>query len=323
MAAVTSASCWLTMSADGTCMPQLHNPHRILRLDSSVMPIATRFGASVAAGSRYSARSRRSHRLAPPIPSTIQDPACSKSASRFFSVKGNNSVAAFESDDAAGNRLRTCGGIEFLLRRQRGKSRLLNRADFKRPIKPKRVDNGAGLAIAEVKAGKAHAVALQPDAPRKLLIDGTALCTAPPRRPLHHSWHRRSGWRDRRRSCLRACVAVAEGGLSGVRHLDPLRVGRGLRGVIVVPVPPLVGRALGVALRRVFPRLLAAKRRRIEVAPGAPHRLVAAAVDEVRAKHALAVAEEHVMAVPLIHTEVGVEAVGDGVPGHLPAHARL
>jgi hypothetical protein len=40
-------------------------------------------------------------------------------------------------------------------------------------------------------------------------------------------------------------------------------------------------------------------------------------------KHALAVAEEHVMAVPLIHAEVDVEAVGDGVPGHLPAHPRL
>ena len=29
------------------------------------------------------------------------------------------------------------------------------------------------------------------------------------------------------------------------------------------------------------------------------------------------------MAVPLVHAEVGVEAVGDGVPGHLPAHPRL
>ena len=74
----------LTISADGMCMPQLHNHHRIVSLDSSVAPIATRFGASVAAGSRYSARSRRSHRVAPPIPSTIQDSACSRSASRFF-----------------------------------------------------------------------------------------------------------------------------------------------------------------------------------------------------------------------------------------------
>ena len=28
-------------------------------------------------------------------------------------------------------------------------------------------------------------------------------------------------------------------------------------------------------------------------------------------------------AVPLVHAEVGVEAVGDGVPRHLPAHPRL
>ena len=37
----------------------------------------------------------------------------------------------------------------------------------------------------------------------------------------------------------------------------------------------------------------------------------------------VAVAEERVVAVPLVHAEVGVEAVGDGVPGHLPAHPRL
>ncbi len=29
------------------------------------------------------------------------------------------------------------------------------------------------------------------------------------------------------------------------------------------------------------------------------------------------------MAVPFIPPEVGVEAVGEGVPGHLPAHPRL
>ena len=54
-----------------------------------------------------------------------------------------------------------------------------------------------------------------------------------------------------------------------------------------------------------------------------PHRLVAAAVDEVGAEHALAVAEEHVVAVPFVDAEVGVEAVRHGVPGHLPAHPRL
>ncbi len=54
-----------------------------------------------------------------------------------------------------------------------------------------------------------------------------------------------------------------------------------------------------------------------------PHRLVAAVVDEVCAEHPLAVAEEHVVAVPFIDAEVLVEAVGDGVPGHLPAHPFL
>ena len=37
----------------------------------------------------------------------------------------------------------------------------------------------------------------------------------------------------------------------------------------------------------------------------------------------IAVAEEHVRAVPLVHAEVGVEAVGEAEPGHLPAHPRL
>jgi hypothetical protein len=62
---------------------------------------------------------------------------------------------------------------------------------------------------------------------------------------------------------------------------------------------------------------------RIKVAPGAPHRLVAAAVDEVGAKDPVAVAEEHVVAVPLVHAEIDVEAVRDGVPGCIPAHLRL
>jgi hypothetical protein len=56
------------------------------------------------------------------------------------------------------------------------------------------------------------------------------------------------------------------------------------------------------------PRSPAARARHVEVAPGAPHRLVAAAVDEVGAEHAVAVAEERVRAVPLVHAEVGVEA---------------
>src|SRR5207245_7626937 len=98
----------------------------------------------------------------------------------------------------------------------------------------------------------------------------------------------------------------------------------GLRPVwFVVPDPPLVRRGLRVALRRVLPLLLAPERSQVEVAPGAPHRLVAAVVDEVGAEHAVAVADERVRAVPLVHAEVGVEVVRDGVPWHLPAHPRL
>src|SRR5215471_5411236 len=113
------------------------------------------------------------------------------------------------------------------------------------------------------------------------------------------------------------------GFLRVVYYVDPLRIRRGRGVVVIVPVPPLVRRSLGVALRRVLPSLLTSERRDIEVAPGGPHRLVAAAVDEVCAEHPLAVAEEHVVAVPFVDAEVRVEAVGDCVPGHLPAHPRL
>src|SRR5204863_2795002 len=91
----------------------------------------------------------------------------------------------------------------------------------------------------------------------------------------------------------------------------------------VVPDPPLVRRGLWITLRRVLPLLLAPERSDIEVVPGIPHLLVAAVVDEVGAEHAVAVADERVRAVPLVHAEVGVEVVRDGVPGHLPAHPRL
>jgi len=42
------------------------------------------------------------------------------------------------------------------------------------------------------------------------------------------------------------------------------------------------------------------ERGEVEVAPGGPHRLVAAVVDEVCAEYPLAVAEEHVVAVPFM-----------------------
>jgi tRNA isopentenyl-2-thiomethyl-A-37 hydroxylase MiaE len=82
-----------------------------------------------------------------------------------------------------------------------------------------------------------------------------------------------------------------------------------------VPVPPLVWRGLGITFRRILPSLLTAERREIEVAPCAPHRFVAAVVDEVRAEHPLAVADEHIVAVPFINAEVLVEAVGDVYQG--------
>ena len=92
---------------------------------------------------------------------------------------------------------------------------------------------------------------------------------------------------------------------------------------LVVPVPPLVGRGLGVALRRVLPLLLPPQGGDVEVAPGAAHRLVAAVVDEVGPEHPVAVADERVRAVPLVHAEVGVEPVGHGEPRHRPPHPLL
>src|SRR5205807_10016249 len=82
-------------------------------------------------------------------------------------------------------------------------------------------------------------------------------------------------------------------------------------------------RGLGVTLGRVFPSLLTVERRDVEVAPGPPHRLVAAVVDEICADHPLAVAGEHIVTMPFIDADVLVEAVGHAVPGHLPAHPRL
>src|SRR5262249_61681058 len=102
-------------------------------------------------------------------------------------------------------------------------------------------------------------------------------------------------------------VALAERGLAGIGHLDPSLIGGGARHVAVVPVPPLVGPALRIAVRRLLPFLLAAECRHVEVAPHGAHRLVAAAVDEVGAVDALAVADEGVVAVPLVDAEVDVE----------------
>src|SRR5262245_46583522 len=102
-------------------------------------------------------------------------------------------------------------------------------------------------------------------------------------------------------SCFRRCVAVPEGGFSSVGHLHPLRVRRGPSIVVVVPIPPLVRRGLRVTRWRIFPFLLAPERRHVEVTPGAPHRLITAAIDKIGAEHLVAVADECIVAVPLVH----------------------
>src|SRR5882762_615802 len=114
---------------------------------------------------------------------------------------------------------------------------------------------------------------------------------------------------------------------TALQLLDP-PLGRLGVAVFVVPAPPLRGRGLPVAVRRVLPLFLAPKRGHVEVAPGIYKRLVAAVVDEVGAEHAVASligrADERVGAVPLVAAEVSVEVVGDGVPRDvLPAHPRL
>src|ERR687895_607980 len=70
---------------------------------------------------------------------------------------------------------------------------------------------------------------------------------------------------------------------------------------LVTSAPPK-DREVEVAKRKAR----AAERRDVEVAPRAPHRLVAAAVDEVVAEHPVAVADEGVGAVPLVDADIGV-----------------
>src|SRR5688500_18049464 len=100
-------------------------------------------------------------------------------------------------------------------------------------------------------------------------------------------------------------AAVTECGLSGVRDLHPFFVGSCSGDVTVVPVPPFVRGRLRVAFRRVFPNFLAAERGDVEIAPCGTHRLVTAAVDEVGTKYLLAIAEEHIVPVPLVDAEIG------------------
>src|SRR5438034_10948504 len=71
--------------------------------------------------------------------------------------------------------------------------------------------------------------------------------------------------------------------------------------VLVVPIPPLVRQCLRVALRRVLPLLLTPERSDVEIVPSGPHLLVTAAVDEVGPEHVVAIADERIRAVPLVH----------------------
>src|SRR5215218_2761938 len=107
-----------------------------------------------------------------------------------------------------------------------------------------------------------------------------------------------------------------------IRLTEPPR--RRLRAVLVMPVPPLIGRGLRIPLRRVFPFLLAPKGGHVEEAPGIHEHFVAAVVDEVGAVDmTVVVADERVGAMPFVDAEVFVKVVGDREPRYLPTHPRL
>src|SRR5215217_8338058 len=94
--------------------------------------------------------------------------------------------------------------------------------------------------------------------------------------------------------------------------------------VRVVVVPPLVRRGLRVALGRVLPLLLASERGDVEIAPGGAKLRVAASVDEIGAEDPIALTDEGVVPVPLVHAEILVEVVCERVPrDEFPAHALL
>src|SRR5262245_30524443 len=93
---------------------------------------------------------------------------------------------------------------------------------------------------------------------------------------------------------------TAVAGAGNVRSMRRALVSLTSRAVRVVVVPPPVRGCLRVAVRRVLPLLLPSERRDVEIAPGAPQRLVAAVVDEVGAVDRLAVADEGVVSVPLV-----------------------
>src|SRR6476661_5818413 len=125
--------------------------------------------------------------------------------------------------------------------------------------------------------------------------------TVPPTRRSTSAWvvsQSRPAWNQRRRTS--SLVHASNTAWAGARYVRSIRSVRlsvmggtvrrtrsagpasGGVAVRVVVVPPLVGRRLRVAVGRVLPRLLAAERGQVEVAPRAAHGLVSAAVDEVR-----------------------------------------
>src|SRR5579862_1514362 len=75
------------------------------------------------------------------------------------------------------------------------------------------------------------------------------------------------------------CLTPSLRGTRGIgQDVEPSWVRRGLGVVIVVPVPPLVWRVLGIARGGVLPGFLTPERRDVEIAPRRAHRLIAAVV---------------------------------------------
>src|SRR5690606_34757390 len=89
----------------------------------------------------------------------------------------------------------------------------------------------------------------------------------------------------------------------------------------VVPVPPLIGRRLWIAFRRVFPVFLPTQWGNVQVIPGAAHLFIAAIIEKIGSEYLAAISIKDISAVPFIHTEISIEAVCDGEPWDIPAHA--
>ena len=126
---------------------------------------------------------------------------------------------------------------------------------------------------------------------------------------------KREGFATESRRCASAWPGTGDGHREPRCELAPSAAQGARRSVRVVILQPPAGWRLRVALRRVLPLLLAPERRHVEVAPGASQRLVAACIHEIGAEDLIALIYEHVVAMPLVDSEVGVEIIGDLVPG--------